>query len=172
MAWIWELAAENKSREDAQRFVDSFDVTPIVVGDLTVRLSASVHEEDGWWGLIIPFLGDNPWTSPGRCLCAHGGAADEAEAERLTAVGKVLYARLAKAHPYRYAAVGVEVCAWIAVEELRERICEEPEWVTSTHHGLVLARDVWIEAGSPAGFSTFGDGDLWVPWRGESRPKP
>ena len=168
MAWVWELAAENETREDAQRFVDSFDVSPIVIGSLTVRLHASVHNEDGWWGLIIPHLSDGPdW--PRSYLCGHGGASNEAEAQLLTSVGKVLYSRLAKAHPYRFAAVGVEVCAWISVKELTERLREEP--VVTGLSGLVLARQVWEDVGKPGGFELFGDGDVWIPWAGESVPQ-
>ncbi len=164
MAYVWYLCAQFRDEAAAVRFRDGFNRLPFrVPSGAEVRLSLSVEKHGGWECSVLPMVGPENVDH----LNGTGGPGDEAEEADLILAGDVLYGRLKHAPPFLYAICGVEVGDWLSVPELLER-AREGEFVArpEAYHGLVVADGLHAEMGSPPAFVPFGDGMLWIPWRG------
>jgi hypothetical protein len=159
MAYVWHMSATFADEESAERFRGLFNVNPFrVPSGRTVSLSASVEKLDEWECHVVP-------GADGGHLNGHGGPADDSEAADLAEAGAVLYRRLRHAPSFLWALCGVEVGDWLSRDELLGRaadLVERPE----AYHGLVLSDAVHELVGRPPAFVQFGDGAVWIPWRG------
>lgn len=159
MAYVWHMAATFADEESAARFRGLFNMNPFrVPSGRDVSLSATVEKCGEWECHVCPYV-------DGDHLNGHGGPSDDAEAADLAEAGAVLYRRLRHAPSFLWAACGVEVGDWLDRKELLERagdLVERPE----SYHGLVLSDAFHEGVGRPPAFVPFGDGMLWIPWRG------
>lgn len=153
MAWIFSLSAEcGSDSERAKEFSKHFDGASLNLSNGTqsqCQVSIFQDIEDNWWCRVCPNnisqLGvDTPET-----------------AYLMTELGILLYQRLLSAPSFRYALVGVEVDEFRTYNELLEDL------PNLTFSGLVLALDVWQEAGSPQRFQPFSLGYVWKTYEGE-----
>ncbi len=155
------MAASFENEDAALKFESLFDKNPVVLPDgREVGFSSGVElSSSGVWECVVtPTVGS-------EYLNGHGGPSDAGEKADLTAIGRVLYARLRSAPPFVRALCGTEVMDWLSHAEFLERADDFSER-SFAYRGVVVSDGTWKATGSRDVFVPFGADTRWIPWEG------
>lgn len=162
MAYIFMLGVNCGTEDQAVEYANylrAVSSDPLAHGlDFGIDVGTCMEDEE-WWADAIP---SHPETKDH--LWGSGGPGSEQEAVRMGEAGQKLYGLLKAGPDFRYAAVAVEATSGMSLAELMGTLKESRDF---GYPGLVLAREIWHETGSPPGFQPFARGYVWIPYAGE-----